>query len=71
MGLACQTHRERKKMEEKIKSLITRLEDCENIGEDLASQVYNLQIDIEENNDEIQAIKKNLEEILKPFQLTK
>lgn len=58
-------------MEEKIKSLITRLEDCENIGEDLASQVYNLQIDIEENNDEIQAIKKNLEEILKPFQLTK
>jgi len=58
-------------MEKKIKSLIERLEDCENIGEELASQVYNLQIDIEENNDEIQAIKKNLEEILKPFQLMK
>ena len=58
-------------MEKKIKALIERLEDCENIGEDLASQVYNLQIDIEDNNDEIQAIKKNLEEILKPFQLTK
>jgi len=58
-------------MEKKIKSLITRLEDCENIGEELSTQVYNLQIEIEDNNDEIQDIKKNLEEILKPFQLTK
>jgi len=58
-------------MEKKLKSLITRLEDCENIGEELSTQVYNLQIDIEDNNDEIQDIKKNLEEILKPFQLMK
>ena len=58
-------------MEKKLKSLITRLEDCENIGEELSTQVYNLQIDIEDNNDEIQDIKKNLKEILKPFQLMK